>query len=411
LGNLEKYKKDIYRCIHCRACRFAYSGEPDRQGFGDYSGIIHGCVSGNKFEWEAYWGSGRIWIARALLEGDLKASEEVSDILFRCPTCGNCQTQCDNDIPISEIIEAARAECIDSGIPPQPKHRGIVDSVLLNNNPYAERHDSRTNWYDGKKDRRSEVAYFVGCTTSYRLPNIGKATANLLRKAGVDFTVLSNEVCCGSPLLRIGQVETARKLAKQNMDIFRQMGVSKLVFSCSGCYRTFKIDYPKYVGDVPFELKHASEFICDLFEKGIITPRKEFKRKVTWHDPCHLGRHVTLWFKGGKSIETPEIKNFRREWFEKPRKLLKSIPGIDLVEMYRIKEDAWCCGAGGGVKSAFPDFALETAYERIKEAEATGAEAIVTSCPFCVRNFNDAVANYGSNLKVFELIELLDMAT
>lgn len=411
LQKIDDYKPYIYRCIHCRACRFSYSGEPDRKGYGHYSGIVTNCTAGNKYGWESYYGSGKMWIARALIEGTLRPSEELADIVFRCPTCGNCQVQCDNSIPTTEIIEALRAMCVDAGVPPHQKHHAFVESIRVNNNPYSERHELRTNWLGSLGSQRAELVYFVGCTAAYRQSDVARSTARLLEKLGFNFSVLSDEVCCGSPALRIGHVSAVRQLIESNLRVLRDAGAKKVLFSCAGCYRTFKVDYPKYAGRLPFEVVHAVEFFSDLLDKNVLTPARGLEQKVTWHDPCHLGRHITTHFRSKSPIETSETKKFRYEWFEKPRKLLRSVPGLELVEMYRNREDAWCCGAGGGVRSAFPDLALETAQERIREAEASGADLLVTACPFCLTNLSDAIRTMPSRMKVLDLFQLLESVT
>lgn len=410
LPKINEYESYIYRCIHCRACRFCYSGEPDRTGYGNYTGILMNCTAGKKYGWESHFGSGKIWMARALIEGTIQPSEEMADILLRCPTCGNCQVQCDNNIPTTEIIEALRATCVDAGIPPHQKHLAFLESIEANNNPYHEKHEMRTSWIRGPKAEKADLVYFVGCTAAYRQSDVARSTVRLLEKLGLDFSVLRDEVCCGSPALRIGQISAVKQLIEKNLEVLRSAGAQKVLFSCAGCYRTFKVDYPKYAGKLPFEVVHAVEFFADLLDKKVLTPSKPFSQKVTWHDPCHLGRHITAHVKGRASIETSEVKKFRQEWFEKPRRILKSIPGTELVEMYRNREDAWCCGAGGGVKSAYPDLASETAQERIREAEATGANSLITACPFCLTNLSEAAKAMSSDITVLDLSQLLEQA-
>jgi len=410
LSKIDEYKNYIYRCIHCRACRFCYSGEPDRAGYRDYTGILTNCTAGKKYGWESHYGSGKMWIARAVIEGTLQPSEEMADVLLRCPTCGNCQVQCENNIPTTEIIEALRAACVDAGVQSHEKHSAFLQSIQMNNNPYNEKHEMRTSWMQNPKDRKADLIYFVGCTAAYRQSDIAGSTAGLLEKLGLDFSVMRNEVCCGSPALRIGQVSVVKQLLEKNIEALEHAGAKKVLFSCAGCFRTFKVDYPKYVGELPFEVVHAVEFFADLLDKKALTPSKPFSQRVTWHDPCHLGRHITAHVKGRASIESSEVKKFRQEWFEKPRRILRSIPGIELVEMYRNREDAWCCGAGGGVRSAYPDLASETAQERIREAEAAGASSLITACPFCLTNLSDAARAMSSQTRVLDLFQLLVQA-
>ncbi|RLG51482.1 MAG: hypothetical protein DRN96_05200 [Thermoproteota archaeon] len=404
---VEKYKKEIYKCIHCKTCRFAYSDEPDKAGYGDYTGIIHGCLAGTyNLDWEAYYNSGKMWILRGILEGDVPITGDLIDIFYMCTECGNCQLQCENEIPTVEIFETFRADLVRSGVEIHPKHKRFTEFAIKLNNPYGEPHEKRTEWFDGEKNRRSELAYFVGCTSSYRLPHVAKAVAKLLNTAGLEFLVSTEEVCCGSPLLRVGQREVALSLAKRNVENFKAAGVKRMLFSCAGCYRTFTVDYPKLLGNQPFETVSVMEMIKELMDKGVIKPVKSMDMTVTWHDPCHFGRHIYLW-KKGSGLSKGELRDFAKKWFDIPREVLYSIPGLKVVEMYRNRENSWCCGAGGGVKAAYPEMALWAAYERIKEAKEAGAEAIVTSCPFCLRNLSDAAREFKSDVKIIDLTELV----
>lgn len=419
MERLKKMRKEIYRCIHCGACRFAFSGEPDKEGIGEhegklYEGIVVGCPAGNLHEWEGFYNSGKMWMARAVMEGELEPDEDMRDILFACTTCGNCAVQCENKIPTVDVIEALRAALVEKGVPLGPKTARLSATVKEMNNPYVEPHAERTSWFKGEKNLDVKTAYFVGCTASYRIKNVAEATERLFRKLGEPLAILEDEVCCGSPLFRTGQMEQATRVMYQNIETFSKFDT--VVFSCAGCYRTIKVDYPKLTGqELPFKPVHTLEFVADLMKQGKLKIKKEFKKIVTWHDPCHLTRHVAddlekrrleesnNWFMDSRKIEKE-----KEEWYELPRYVLSQIPGVEFREMYRIKENTWCCGAGGGVKTQYPDLAMNSVFERIKEAEATGAEAIVTSCPFCWLNLRDGIRESGSKLELYELIELLD---
>ena len=189
---------------------------------------------------------------------------------------------------------------------------------------------------------------------------------------------------------RLGARDVGLELAKHNVELFRSLGVKTVVTHCPGCYRTLKLDYPKVLGEMPVQVLHFSEFVEDLLSDGRLRLNGKIDAKVTYHDPCHLGKHAKV--------------------YEAPRKVLESIPGVELVEMERTRKDSWCCGAGGGVKSAFPDSAIKVANERIKEAERTGAQYLVSACPFCRQNLKDAAEASGSRLQVYDLMEMLALA-
>jgi len=209
----------------------------------------------------------------------------------------------------------------------------------------------------------------------------------VLGKANIDFGTLGNdEGCCGSTLLRTGLLEPARELAQKNIEMFEKASPSVIVTSCAGCYKTVRQDYPK-VGKVNARVVHITQFVNELIDSGRLKLEKRVDAVVTFHDPCHLGRHNLL--------------------YDEPRKILQSIPGIKLVEMERNRAEARCCGAGGGVKTAFPDLAQKISLLRVEDAERAGAEILTTSCPFCYQSLKTSIDAKGSKLKMMDLMELV----
>jgi heterodisulfide reductase subunit D len=200
------------------------------------------------------------------------------------------------------------------------------------------------------------------------------------------FAVSSDEWCCGSIALRTGDLALANELAQHNAQLFKQMSARTLVTNCAGCYRTLKLEYPSLVEGYDLEVLHATEWLNTLVQKGRLS-FKALKGTATYHDPCHLGRHSRV--------------------YDAPRALLHAIPRLNLVEMKRNRDHAWCCGAGGGVKSAFPDLALKIGNDRIREALDTGAQYLVSACPFCKTNLQDAASASGAQLQVVDILELL----
>ncbi|MFX1314872.1 MAG: (Fe-S)-binding protein, partial [Promethearchaeota archaeon] len=304
------------------------------------------------------------------------------------------------------------------------------------NNPYGGKAEERFKWAKdaglGKyvDNKNAKIAYYVGCTASYRQIEVAVATAKLFEQLGMNFTIIGDEVCCGSPFFRIGAVDTAQELMNKNLEAFKN--VEMLYFSCAGCYRTFTIDYPKWMPEgekLPFKTQHAFELVARLIqqEKIKFKPNKELKGKVvTYHDPCHTGRHFAVdmeqdMIKESKNlmIDSRKIKQKIEEWYEVPRIILRKLEkdvGIIFKEMYRIKLDSMCCGAGGGVRAGYPDFSLKTASLRCDEANAVGADILTTECPFCWRNLSDANNMYNHGMKVMGILQmiteynLLDMA-
>ncbi|WJI10301.1 (Fe-S)-binding protein [Methanobacterium sp. CWC-01] len=218
------------------------------------------------------------------------------------------------------------------------------------------------------------MIYFQGCTAREKLTRISKSTQELLDQAGVEYTVLDDEECCGSVLLRTGFTEDAREAMQKTYD---KLQGERVVVSCAGCYRTFREDYPLMVGKV--DVIHISQLLEELLSEGKLQLDRE-EVKVTYHDPCHLGRHL--------------------EEYESPRRVLERRG--ELVEMDKNREEARCCGSGGGVKSAYPELSQSMAERRVEEARKTGAELLVTCCPFCVLNLESV-----GKIKVRDLVEFL----
>ncbi len=212
------------------------------------------------------------------------------------------------------------------------------------------------------------MIYFRGCVVRDKLSSISDATETILKRAGVDYTILEDETCCGSFLMRTGYKEDAREVMEDTLKKFENnIKADKILVSCAGCYNTLKNDYNEVFG-VELDVIHTSELINQLINDGRLDVKKT-PTKVTYHDPCHLGRHSGI--------------------YDEPREAI--IKSYDLIEMDRNREHSRCCGAGAGVKSAFPKTAIKVASKRIKDAQDTGAEILVTSCSFCILNLENAL--------------------
>ncbi|MHA1297885.1 MAG: (Fe-S)-binding protein [Candidatus Helarchaeota archaeon] len=394
IKELEEYREDVITCGHCMGC--------NQFNWWTTNEWLECCPSGKKYGFISYYALGRMEIARAVIEGEIKEpSEALKELVWACTTCGACALTCKEFKGMDNvaIIEALRTKLAEMEWGPMPQHIGFSKSTAENNNPYGEPHGSRYDWLpkNVKIDENAELAYFVGCTSAYREKQIAKNTVEILNKTDTPFHLLGDaEICCGSPLLRTGMQKQAIELAKKNVEAIEKAGVKKLIFSCAGCYRTFLIDYPDLLGkELNFEVEHITQFLARLIKKKKIQ-LKELNKTVTYHDPCHTGRHIM------------SDKPKRKGLFDEPRKILKAFPGLKMVEMPRNRENAWCCGAGGGVKAAFKDLALETAIDRIQEAMDTGAEILVSSCPFCERNLIDAIKEMDTKIKYKDILELVN---
>ncbi|KPK22266.1 MAG: hypothetical protein AMJ76_00220 [Dehalococcoidia bacterium SM23_28_1] len=375
----------------------------------------------------AYSASGRLIAGLALLEGRIDYTDKFVEIVYQCQMDGACDISCkvNRDLEPLEAMLELRARCVDDG-QILPAHMLMIESLRSDDNPLGEPKAERGKWAEGLdvKDiarEKADVLYFAGCQHSFDrdLWGAARAAVTLLRMAGVDVGISgTQEACCGGRAYEIGYRGEFTKYAEHNIETWNAAGVRTVVTSCSDGYGTLKLHYPKVGKTMNFDVLHITEYLDRLITEGRLKPTKKVPLQVTYHDPCHLGRlsEPYIPWEGVESkvlgqvvIQDPP-KKFRRGTngvYEPPRNVLKSIPGLELVEMERIKEYAWCCGAGGGVKEAYPDFALWTAKERLEEAKATGAQALVTACPWCERNFRDALAQNGEKMKLYNIAELL----
>ena len=259
----------------------------------------------------------------------------------------------------------------------------------------------------------------MGCASSYTHTEIAQATARILTNTNTKFMLLgSEEWCCGYPLYSTGQVDAFKKQVEHNIEAVKKSGASTVLVSCAEGYKTWKVDYPKLLGkstaDMGFKVMHIVEYIEQLIQGGGLRFNNQINMRLTYHDPCNLGRLSEPWVqwegtRGLWGVINPPLERRRGTYgiYQQPRDILSAIPGIELVEMIRTKENALCCGAGGGVRDAFKDFALWTANERLEEVREIGAEAIVSACPFCKDNFAEAIKAGGDEIKVYDISELI----
>ena len=232
-----------------------------------------------------------------------------------------------------------------------------------------------------------EVLYYTGCTAGMRLPNIAKSTAKILKAAGIDFAVLEEEPCCGSVMLRTGRVEDAQKNAEKFVEVIKNSGAKKILVTCAGCLKTLRNDYPKLGLELP-EILHITEALQEIVQGKKLKLKPLGKGvKVTYHDPCHLSRAAGV--------------------YDDPREIIRSIPGVELVEMETNRNTAMCCGAGGGLRSYDAELSKRMAADRVKSAMEIDAEIIATACPFCENNLEAGAKQIESKIRVVDVVDLL----
>jgi Fe-S oxidoreductase len=362
-----------------------------------------------------------------MLKNGFNYTDRLLDIVYNCQMCGACGVSCNYamDMEVMEPITEFRIKCVADG-----KTHPALDKVIANLRKQGSMvpvKGKRGDWAAGMKLKdatreKVDVLLYVGDLTSYNpgLQKVAQATARILGKAGVDFGIAGDaETSSGGEAYEMGYQEDFLNQARKNMAFIKQFGIRTVVTVSPHDYHSFKVLYDKFNLKDELEVLHITEYVQQLMQTGRLKARKKVDVAVTYHDPCHLGRLSEPWVHWqGKKVPGDRFvfdppKKYRRGSggvYEPPRDVLKSIPGLKLTEMTRIKEYAWCCGAGGGVSESNPDFAQWTARERIEEAESTGAEAVVTACTACERSFGEAIKATGSKLKVYDIVELVEQA-
>jgi L-lactate dehydrogenase complex protein LldG len=305
----------------------------------------------------------------------------VESGLSLCTTCRLCVERCPLSIETTTQIQELRARSVDAGLLPLPQHVPMVSGISNYGNPWMQPRRVRGRWARGLDARdRGETVFFAGCSLAYLSPAVARAAVEALRACGVDPAVMAyEELCCGSPLARTGQRELALEVARKNIDALRAAGAAEVVVACPGCLSALR-DYHELFEDFDIPVRHISEVLAEAVADGRLTLSLPEPAVVTYHDPCHLGRGCGI--------------------YDEPRRVLESIDGLELVEMDRSRELSACCGAGGGVWTAFPELAGEIARKRASMADATGAQFIVTSCPWCEQN----LSQYTSTKDLLELV-------
>ena len=343
------------------------------------------------------WNKVRPFSMRKIIrEAAFGLSEIEGEDIWRCTTCGTCPAQCPRGVKQIDISVALRRVATEYEIFPASVKpaRTARASLISEGNPLQGDRKKRSDWAKDLSVKTytegMEVLYFVGCYLSYdpRMKKVATATANILKKAGVDFGILgSQENCCGESIRKTGSEEVFKRLARENIKTFIDNGVKKVIVSSPHCFHTFKNEYPEFM--VNFEVIHMSQYLLELINAGRLELTGEYPKKVTYHDPCYLGRHNDV--------------------YDEPRDLLNKVAGLELVEMEAHGKNSLCCGGGGG--RIWMDTPQEERFSdiRLEQAKETGAQILTTSCPYCITNFEESRLNleYEDVLEVKDITEIV----
>lgn len=386
---LAELREDFSLCGKCKLCQGVMAQQCDNPRF------WRNCPSGSRFRYEAYYAPGKLEIARCLDLVEIEPDDRMQHAVYTCMLCGSCEDRC---YPVKQIhpgwvLQLLREQAVADGWAPVEWFSQMLDNYEKFDNPYGVPSGKRVAWTEGLEVKNAlaekvEYLLFVGDDYSSfesMAPRM-RSVARVLARGGIDFGTLGEaEVSSGSALLMIGDRDYFETLAAANIEKMEEAGIGKVITADPHAYAVLKEEYAK---SLPIEVYHFAEVASRLVKGGELKPEKEVAVKAAYHDPCRIGR--------------------RHGIFDEPRSVLASIPGLEPVEFERSRKNSLCCGGGGSVFFWEPDYAQGVTAERLFEAESVGAEAIVTSCPICVRMFEDAIAARGLHIKVYDLAEILE---
>ena len=335
----KKYRDQVLRCSSCGFCRAA-------------------CPVFGATMRSAYNARGKMLLLKEVMDKKIDLNDELIETLFQCTTCANCSTNCPSGVEVPEIIKQARKDMVDIGSC-HPAFKGMHEVLQKHTNIYAEDEPPEI---EGRRKQSAEYVYFIGCVGAYREDEATEAALFLLDQLGVDYTLI-DEVCCSGVLEDVGY-QMNMDLVSKNIERIRATGAKAVITGCPYCSRTFnnKAQFAA-LKDNGVSVLHLSQFLKD-FDFGVQT-----EKRVTYHDPCDLGRHCGI--------------------YQEPRDIIRKI-APNFVEMAHHHAEALCCGAGGGVRGAYAKNSIAMARRRLEEAEAVNAEIVLTECNSCVHNLSNA---------------------
>jgi Fe-S oxidoreductase len=417
LSRLKELEAEMQKCFRCSLCKMVPLPTVLNPEYSD------GCPSSRLFHFHGYSGSGKNIMALSLVNGRIKVDQTLADITFACTACGLCDVSCKfiMEAERHSVNMALREHIVDEGFA-KPAHQSMIKNLEEYGRPQGKMAEPDLSWAKelGVKVLPNETApvlLFAGCDPSSS--DVARKFARILKHAGVDFGIMRNETCCGMPAYWTGYRDIFTKIANRLVNQLDDMKIQTVIPLSGSCLGALRSKYPEYARAPKAQVMHATEFLAQLIKDGRLRMPRPVRRKVTYHDPCYLGRQSEppLAWEGeyrvthGCMTYTDPPKEINRGVngvYDPPRQILRAIKGLDFVEMYRIREYSYCCGGGGGVPLAYPELARSAAFHRFEEAKDVGAEYLVTACHHCRANLTKSQQSSGKSLlPVIDIIDLV----
>lgn len=415
---LESLRGEMQKCTRCSLCKMVPM--PTIQD----AAYANACPPMNVKHFHAYSGGGLQVMALSLVDGRIDVDEDLARVAFACTTCGLCDVSCKflMEAERQDVILALREHIVAEGHGPTT-HRGAVEALLATGYARGTPSAERLRWADGLglaslPTQPADVLLYTGAAAYHDAGEAHRARklAELLLAAGLDVGVLEPEPDTGIDAFWTAHRDAFKTHAEKVCDTLDKSGAKRIVVTSGSHLGLLRAHYPRYARPLRAELLHASELLDELIRTGRLRLEKLIDRRITYHDPCYLGRQSEppqAWEGEEKMshgvltyFDPPKpINNGVNGVYEPPRRVLDKVPGLQRTEMHRIREYSFCCGGGGGVPDAHPDVARSAAQSRIEEARDVGADAIVTACHYCAAQLRRSQDE--TQMPILDLIDLV----
>ena len=347
--------------------------------------------------WESASPRGKLSLARQIfaLNDQEKLTDEFIHRMSQCTLCAACSQACSTDIDLRCLYMDLRERVADMGKAPKG-YKALWANLEANRNITTFNNKDRLDWAQDVDDPEqlearegAEVCYFVGCVSSFfpQASEVALSVSEILTKAKIDFTTLGgDEWCCGFPLLASGRADEARTFMQHNVERIKALGIHTVIASCPSCHHVWKHSAAEFLDGYKLEIHHTSEYIARLIKESRLS-LGEMQVRITYHDPCDLGRN------GGV--------------FQPPRDIIQAIPGVEFIELAHNRMQSLCCGGGGNLQTVDADLASAITAMRIEEIKETGAGIVVSACQQCEQMLSASIRKAGLKVRVMDISQLI----